>query len=396
MKQSATANLMRSINRSAILDFIRTTSPTSRSQIAHELNMSLPTVMRIIDDLINDNLVHPYGLSQSTGGRPPSLIEFNSQAYAIVGIDLGGTKMFGAVTDLSGNIQHEIYIPHKPNNTPKGYLEELCKLIQKLLDAPRPKGQRIRGIGVGAPSITLVPQGVVTWAPTLGWRDLPLQDILAERFDISVFVDNDVNLAALGEWGFGAGRGAQNLVSIAIGTAIGAGIIIGDTLYRGYHQAAGEVGYLLPGVEFLGRQYNQFGALESLASGSGIANRAQQILKQEQIPLPSEDLTAQFVFEAARKGEPWAKQVLNETIDYLSIAIANVSILFDPEVVILGGGVARSADLLIDPIIQRLKGVMPFMPRLVASPLEQRATVMGAMMMVLNGANEYFVVKRLP
>jgi predicted NBD/HSP70 family sugar kinase len=296
--------------------------------------------------------------------------------------------MFGTVADLSGVIQHELYIPHDDNGA-CDCLEQLCDLIETLLAAPRPPGQRIRGIGVGTPGVTLTPDGIVTWAPSLGWRNLPLQQILRDRFDLPVFVENDLNLIALGEWGFGAAQGTQNMVSIAVGTGIGAGIIIGGTLYRGHHQAAGEVGYLLPDVEYLGRHYNQFGALESLASGLGIAQRAQQILEQEKLPLHSQELSAHDVFAAAREGACWARQVVAETVDYLSLAIASISALLDPEVVVLGGGVARSADLLIDPILQRLEGTVPFVPRLVASSLGRRAAAMGAIMLVLNATLQH-------
>lgn len=395
MRQSATTGLMRNINRSAILELIRENSPIARAQIARKLNMSLPTVMRIVDDLMDEDLVRLCGVDESTGGRPSPLLEFNGNAYAVVGVDLGGTKMFGTVADLAGAIQYELYKPHADGSDPRDYLEQLCQFIETLLDAPRPSGQRIRGIGVGAPGLTLSPEGVVTWAPSLGWRDLPLQAMLSERFDMPVLVENDVNLTALGELGFGAGRGARNLVSIAVGTGIGAGIIIGGALYRGHNQAAGEVGYLLPGGEFLGRRYDQFGALESLASGTGVADRACQLLKQKGLPIPGE-LSAHDVFAAARDGEAWAQQVVSETVDYLSLAIASVSALLDPEVIILGGGVARSADLLIEPILRRIEGGVPFVPRLVASSLGRRAAAMGAIMLVLNATGEYFVVKRLP
>ena len=396
MNRVATASLMRSINRSAIMELIREHSPIARSQIARELRMSLPTVMRIVDELADEDLVRPYGLSESTGGRPPALMEFNGEAYAVVGVDLGGTKMFGTVADLSGHIQYELYVAHENGNGPDEHLNHLCNSIEALLDAPRPSGQRMRGIGIGAPGIVSTPEGVVVWAPSLGWRDLPLQDILSDRFDMPVFVENDVNLAALGEWGFGAGRGCRDLVSIALGTGIGAGIIANGALYRGHNQAAGEVGYLLPGVEFLGRRYDQFGALESLASGTGVAERACQILKREGKSPPPEGLSSQDVFDAARLGESWAQQVVSETADYLSLAVAGISALLDPEVIILGGGMAGSADLLIEPILRRLNGAVPFLPRLVASPLERRAAAMGAIMLVLNATTEYFVVRRLP
>jgi glucokinase-like ROK family protein len=398
MRQTGTASLLRSINRSAILDLIRENSPIARSQIARQLNMSLPTVMRIVDELVAEDLVHPHGKTEATGGRPRPLLGFNGRAYAVVGVDLGGTKMVGTLADLNGSVQHEVYIPHDENGT-DDCLERLCELIQQLLDVPRPPGQRIRGIGVGVPAITLTPEGIVTWAPSLGWRDLPLKKILADRFALPVLVENDVNLAALGEWGFGAGRGTQNMVCIAVGTGIGAGIIIGGALYTGHNQAAGEIGYLPPSVEYLGRCYDQFGALENLASGTGIAARARRLLEKDGLPVPAEGsvegLSAEDVFNAARRGEAWAQQVVGDTVDYLSLAIAGVSSLLNPEVVVLGGGVARSADLLIEPILGRLHGVVPFVPRVVASSLGRRAAAMGAIMIVLHATTGYVVAQRL-
>jgi predicted NBD/HSP70 family sugar kinase len=204
-----------------------------------------------------------------------------------------------------------------------------------------------------------------------------------------------VNLAALGEWSFGAGRGTQNMVCIAVGTGIGAGIVVGGALYTGHNQAAGEIGYLLPGVEYLGRCYDQFGALETLAAGPGIAARARQLLEKEGLPAPAEGLSAEDVFDAARRGEAWARQAVGDTVDYLSLAIAGVSSLLNPEMVVLGGGVARSADLLIEPILDRLNGVVPFVPRLVASSLGRRAATMGAIMRVLHATTGYVVAQRL-
>jgi glucokinase-like ROK family protein len=296
--------------------------------------------------------------------------------------------MFGAVADLAGTIQHEILMPLEDSGEGNS-VECRCSLIQTLLDAPRPSDQCIRGIGVGAPGVTLGQEGVVTLAPGLGWRDLPLKAILSEHFNLPVFVENDVNLAALGELRFGAGQGVDDLVYIAVGTGIGAGIIIDGALCRGHIGAAGEIGYMLVGLDFLGQRYDQFGALETLASGTGIAERARQILAEESIPLPPAGLDAEYVFTAARAGHSWAHRVVDETVDYLSLAIANVNALLNPEVVILGGGVARSADLLIEPILRRLEGVVPYVPQVVASPLGRWAAIMGAITLVLNATNEH-------
>ncbi len=392
LKRSATSGLIRRLNRSAILDLVRERSPIARSEIARKLNMSIPTVMRLVDELFAEDLLRWSGDSEVSGGRPRTLLEFNATGYAVLGLDLGGTKMFGTLADLGGKIQDEI---HRPWNGcgPEAALEQVCDLISELMARPRPPGQQVRGIGVGAPGVTLFEDGVVTWAPSLGWRNLPLRDILAHRFGLPVVVDNDVNLAALGEYGFGAAVGASSAVTIAIGTGIGAGIVIDRKLYRGATQSAGEIGYLPPGVEYLGRQYTGFGALESIASGPGIERRARLLLQKQGLPLPENGPTAEDVFRSARSGEDWALQVVEETVDYLAFSIAAISAILDPQVIVLGGGVARSADVLIPPILQRLQGVVPALPRLVQSTLGSHAAVLGAIMLVLDLTTENVAVR---
>ena len=392
IKRSATASLIRRLNRSAVLDLIREQSPISRSEIARQLNMSMPTVMRLVDMLSAEDLVRWSGDSEVTGGRPRNLLEFNTDGYVVLGLDLGGTKMFGTVSDLGGNIQEEIYRPWESND-PQAALDQVCDLIAELLAQPRPSKQQVRGIGVGAPGVTLFEQGIVTWAPSLGWRNLPLRDILTERFGFPVVVENDVNLAALGEYGFGAARGASSAACIAVGTGIGAGIVIDRKIYRGYNQSAGEVGYLPPDVSYLGRHYDSFGALEGIASGTGIERRARQHLQIQEVSLSGQGTTAEDVFRAARSGEAWAQQVVDETVDYLAFAVAVISTVLDPEVIVLGGGVARSADMLIDPILNRLDGVIPVRPNLIQSKLGLKAAVLGAIMLVLDTTMDYVTVE---
>jgi len=392
IQRSATARLIRRLNRSAVLDLVRERSPISRSEISRQLNMSMPTVMRVVDMLHDEDLVRWSGDSESTGGRPGSLLEFNAEGYAVLGLDLGGSKMFGTIANLGGSIQCEIYRPWESNDREQA-LEQVCVLISDLLHRPRPPRQQIRGIGVGTPGVTLYEEGVVTWAPSLGWRNLPLRDILAERFALPVVVENDVNLAALGEYGFGAARGASSAVCIAVGTGIGAGIIIDRKIYRGFNQSAGEVGYLPPDVSYLGRRYEGFGALESIASGSGVEHRARQVLPQHNRLVPEQGFSAADVFKAARLGESWALQVVAETVDYLAFAVAVISAVLDPQVIVLGGGVSRSADMLIDPILSRLEGVVPARPNLVPSSLGSRAAVLGAIMLVLDTTTDFVTVK---
>jgi predicted NBD/HSP70 family sugar kinase len=395
-RQTATASLMRSINRSTVLDLIRQESPIARAEIARRLGMGLPTVVRIVDELLAEDLVRPLGTSEPTGGRPRPLLAFNGEAHAVVGVDLGGDTMYGAVADLAGHVGYEAEQARNGGDA-QANVEQLCNLIDLILRAPRPEGQRVRGIGIGAPGITNSPEGVVAWAPSLRWRDLPLQEILMQRFGLPVFVENDVRLEALGEWGFGAGTGLRNLVYITLGTGIGAGIILDSALYRGGpNQSAGEIGYLPPGIGYLGQRYERFGALESRASSTGIVERAEKLLAETTEQTLVTKLRSEDVFNAARRGESWACQTIAETVDYLSLAIASVSTLLDPDLIVLGGDAGAGQDLLVEPILQRLSGVLLFAPRLIASSLGRRAAVMGATMRVLNGTTAHVTVTEIP
>lgn len=391
---TVTASAMRAINRSAILETIRRDGPMSQSAIAERLDVSLPTVMRIVDRLKDEGFVRPLNDKEWSGGRRRSLLEFNAESYLVLGIDLGGTKMYGALSDLGGTVLDEVNIGKHGTSGEDSY-DRLVTLIDTLLASPKAHGRKVRGIGVGVPGITLHQQGIVKWAYTLQWKDFPLKARLSARYELPITIDNDVNLAALGELWFGAGQNAQNMILIAIGTGIGAGIIIDGALYRGSTEASGEIGSMVPGREFLGKDFREFGALESVASGTGIAARAREVLKAQGARIDLDGITAEEVFEAARQGQAWTSGVIDETVDFLAMVIANLTVTFDPEVIILGGGVSRSADMLIEPISRRINGAVPALPRLVASRLGLRAGVMGAITNVLHNTSDYYVVRKL-
>lgn len=387
MNYSINARAMRRANRSLILDMIRKKGPISRNQIAHQLKLSVPTVLRIVDGLREEDLVREIKDPTIARGHPQSLIELNSDKYVVIGIDLGGTKLYGAVTDLAGHFINEIYVPQHLDGAEKN-LEQLCGAIQDLITTPLSIGQKIRGIGIGVPAVTRFPEGVVVWAPSLHWKELPLKNILTQRFNLPVFVENDVNLAALGEMWFGGGVNTRDIVCISIGTGIGAGIIQDGTLHRGYHFSAGEIGYIVPGRQYLGKLYDEFGALEYLASGGGIAGLARQLIADGKVETSLTEITAEAIFSEARRGIPWAKKLVDEMVDYLAISLTAVVGLLDPEVIIINGGVSRSGDLLVEPLKKRLKGLVPFEPKIIRSELGNQATVLGAVMMVLDATTK--------
>ena len=388
-----TATEMRGINRSAVLDIIRREGPIARTAIAESLQVSLMTVIRIVDELTAEDLIRQTGQKEWSGGRKRPLLEFNAEGHLVIGVDMNETRLYGVVADLAGNILNEASLLQDPPGNIR--YEPLVTIIDQLLQAAQETGKHIRGIGIGAPGITYYEDGQVQWAPTLEWRNFPVKEKLSERFGLPVILDNDVNLSALGEMWFGVGQNCTNLVLMIVGSGIGAGVIIDGTVYRGSHLTAGEIGFLLPDRTHLGVRREGIGALESLASGASIAARAREVLLATLSPEKLAALSAEDVFNAFRRGEEWSRPIIADTVDYLAQTVAALTVCYDPEMIVLSGGVAKSADLLIEPIYQRIEGVIPIRPQLVASNLGQRAAVLGTVIETLYNTADFYMVRKL-
>lgn len=394
MGHRGTPGLMKRLNRSAILGLLREQGPLCRSDLAKRLELSPSTVTRIVGRLIAEGLVFEAETVDSDTGRKPTLIEFNYKAGAVIGLDVGGTHVVGVLADLQGDIVFRRDLSLTSNDAASDTLERVLQLIEDLCGVESVPREKIRGIGVGVPSIVKEPEGIVVWAPALGWRDLGLRGLLEERFGMPAFVENDVNLAALGENTFGCARGVGNLIVIFIGTGIGSGLVLNGDLYRGEDGAAGEVGYLLPAPGDLRQTYENFGRLESLAGGPGIVRRAKAALRAGEISALAgiNPLTARDVFEVARNGDRVAARVVEETAHYLAQAVANLATVLNPEMIVLGGGILRAGDLLLGPIRARVEGTIPVMPEIVLSELGDEAVVQGAVALAIGATRaEVFV-----
>ncbi|MEN6571184.1 MAG: ROK family transcriptional regulator [Anaerolineaceae bacterium] len=382
-----TASAMREINRSAILEIIRRESPISRSAIADRLEVSLPTVMRIVEELETEGFVRPQGEKEWSGGRRRPLIEFNAGESVVLGIDLGASNFYGAISDLGGNVVDEASLTGQGKDAEENYTQ-LLALIDRLLQSPRLAGKKIRGIGVGVPGPVTHHDGNVTWAPALNWRNLPLKDRLSARYNLPLIVDNDMNLAALGELWFGLGQNARNIILITVTTGIGAGIIIDRALYRGSTDSSGEIGMMLPGREFLGKSFGDFGALETRAALSGLLDRArEQYLVKE--------ISPDDIFKAASREEPFARSLVDEMEDQLAVAITNLIVSFDPDLILLCGGLARYSNYLMQPILDRIHSSVSNPPRILVSQLDRKAVVMGAITNVLHNTSNFYFVRKL-
>jgi glucokinase len=250
-------------------------------------------------------------------------------------------------------------------------------------------GAEIVGVGVGAPGPLDTKRGIVLLTPNLGWVDLPLRQIIRDRLGLPAALDNDANCAVLGEWWVGAARGSRHAIGITIGTGIGGGLILDGKLYHGASDVAGEIGHTTIDVEGRRCKCGNYGCLEAYASGPNIALRAVEEIQAGAVSmLPSlvggdlKKVTAQTVYRAAKDGDELALEVVNDTARFLGVGIGNLLNVFNPEVVVVMGGVTLAGDHLFVPL-RRETARRAFKPavaacRIVPGELSGTAGVYGA------------------
>ncbi len=273
----------------------------------------------------------------------------------VIGADLGGTQIRSCLADAQGRVLRESHQATMAQEGLQPVMGRIKETLHRVADDVSP--DEVLGIGMGSPG-PLDPQtGVVVEAANLpGWKNVPLRDILMQEFHVPVWVNNDANAAALAEHRFGAGRGYSDLIYLTISTGIGGGFICGGKLLLGTHGFAGEPGHIT--VEPNGPRCNcgNIGCLEALAAGPAIARRATELIRAgehstlETAVLPGQQLTAEMVGRAAQQEDAVALQAVQRAANYLGIGILNLIHLFDPAVVILGGGVSKLGDLLFVPV----------------------------------------------
>ncbi|MGI6148007.1 MAG: ROK family protein [Firmicutes bacterium] len=303
----------------------------------------------------------------------------------ILGIDLGGTKIAGAILSRSGQAAARRERPTNAHEGPEQIYTNVLQLINTLsADAEIPVSQ-LEGIGIGVPGV-VTSEGAVEWAPALRWKDFPLARRLEEDLKARVIVENDVRLQALGEYRFGAARGADPMVYLAIGTGLGSGIIINGRIHLGCHRTAGEVSNMVVDRSQLGKTFGGFGGLELYASGAGLARLFSELYPNH--PAVQPGITGAHVCAMAADGVSEALAVLQEFAHYLALAVVNLAVTIDPELIVLGGGVAQAANLFLPQVIELTRPVVPALPRIVVSKLGTLTGPLGALALLTSTASQ--------
>lgn len=277
-------------------------------------------------------------------------------SYAI-GVDLGGTKILTAAVREDGHVLARERV-ETPQEGPQSVVTAVATSVGRVLPAAGLHVRDIVGIGVGAPGPLNPDTGMVFEPPNLkGWHDVPFGKLLTGRLGMPAFLENDADAAALGEWRFGAGRGVDDLVYITVSTGIGGGIIIRGELLQGVSGTAGEIGHMTIDVNGPRCVCGNTGCLEVLAAGPAIARMARDAVRSGRATTllaraggQVENITARIVAEAAAAGDAVAAGVFNRAATYVGVGVANLLNLLNPAMVILGGGVSKAGDLLLDPV----------------------------------------------
>ena len=381
----ATPPLLKHLNERAVLETIRASAPISRAEISRRAGISKPTVSLALQSLLEAGLVRE--ASQGPGGPSYGALFFEPipDAAFVLGLDLGARFLRGAVCDLAGEIRARQDVELRGADA-DGAVAAILSLHGSLVEAASLPAGRIDGIVLGVPGVidraTSTLQLTTPNIPGLEGRSLGGE--LSQPLNVSVTLENDVNLAALGEHWTGVALGVDDFAFLSVGTGMGMGLVLGGELHRGTHGAAGEVDWALAGVaEDVDPSAEGVAALTaSLASGDGTATALR----------PPYD--ARDIFAGARSGDVLARRVVDEVARRIAAHIAPIAAVADPDLVVLGGGLGANGDLLLDPVRRHLADWVPYPPRVEISSLGESAVLMGALATGLRSALDNVFVNR--
>jgi len=392
----ANAKYINKLNTVRILSLIRSGERISRAEITKASGLSAPTVSRIVEHLIADGLVRETGAGKSSGGRRPTLLEFSGHDNCIIGIDLGTTNILGVLADLNADIIYEVKQPTQVEEGFQRIMERTSGVITELQNHLNSRTKRICGIGMAVAGLINREKKIVEFSPDFHWHEVDVIGELSKRHDLPIVFDNVTRVMALGELWYGIGRQLKNFICINVGYGIGAGIIIGGKPFYGPTGMSGEFGHTtLEKDSDIQCDCGNYGCLEALASGNAIARFGRQRLEDNGQGIlagmcrndPS-SVTAEMVAAAAKQGDAQAWSVFERAAEYLGIGIANLINIFNPEAVVIGGGVAQAGDILFDKVrktvgARSLKKISKDV-QIVPATFGMKASVMGAVSLIAN------------
>ena len=351
--------------------------PFTRAELIAATGLSAPTVGSLVTSLNRIGLLTDLGTGPSRGGRRPSTMELNARYGCVAAIHLEPGCTALAVADLRGNVIARRAVPTPRRAGPAALLAKVAADLRTLLAEAGVPATRLFAVGASAPGVVDRERGlVVALAPNLnGWERVPMGAMLKRALKAPVLVENDVNLAILGEHWRGAARGHQTCAFVTIGTGIGAGIMIDGRLHHGHHYLAGEVALMCMAPEYVDRDFGSRGCLESLAGLKALSERWSYTGGAR------DDSWVGALVAAARGGDPVARQAVRETATLVGMAIANVSVVIDPSIIVVGGPLFAAGSGMLEDVRRVVSQIVPMPGQIVTSPLGDEAPLLGCLLM---------------
>jgi predicted NBD/HSP70 family sugar kinase len=377
--QTARLTTIRDINRQIVLNYVREREPISRAEIARESALQRSTVSAIIDDLQNEGLVEEIGEGESTGGRPPTMLRLRTAGAIAIGVAVTPSVTTIATSDLAGRVLAQKALPTDPD--PEQTFACVIDCIQEFLGQ---NNVSIESIGVSLPGLVDPAMGDVIYVPYFKWRDLPVAKMISSATNLPVTIDNDANAVALAELWFGRPEvsDARDFILVLVAEGVGTGIVFDGQVYRGERGAAGEFGHMIVGTHApVPCSCGNRDCWEAFSSERAALARYRKLSG-----LQNPESTFKDVVDRALAGDSDANSALVDTALCLGIGISNLVVGFSPEVVVVGGEIARAWSLVEDALRQTIEhSVRRGLPsaRILPSTLGRDPSLMGALSLVL-------------
>lgn len=374
--------LMGQINQALILNFLRNNHGLSRTQIAQKLKLSKATVSRVVNELIKNKLITEIGEGESKeiGGRRPVILTINSSGSFAVGVDLGTTNTVVAIADLKGEILKKVRVPTNGNHRLDTILSQVSNLVNDVIKEAEVKRELIAGIGISEAGIVEKSTGMIKFSPNFNWKNVNIAKLLEKKTGLPTIADNCTRVMAMGEIWHGKGKDVNNIFYVNIGYGIGSALVINGKVYNNHS----EFGHIPISNEKIRCGCGKYGCLEAVASGNAIERKANQLYNDSK----NRWITAKDVTERFKQGDPIAEKIFEEIGKYLGKGISFIANVFNPDKVIIGGGVSLAGKILLNPIINSFNEytmeIVKSNTEIELSSLGMDAGVYGAVTMVLN------------
>jgi glucokinase-like ROK family protein len=358
--------LVRQMNLSVIMHHLRENEPISRAALAEMTGLNKTTVSSLVQELIERRFVEEFGLNSAGAGRPAMLLRLNPTAGCMVAAEIGVDFVSVVRADFAAEITWRHREATRHDMGQQSSEDRLLALLSEAILSTSVSDVPLLGIAVGVPGLVDQETGSVLFAPNLGWSGVPLRSLLRERFGAPTYVDNEANLAALGEYYFGVAQGYENVLFLSLGVGLGGGIVQDGKLYRGSSGFCGEFGHMTMDPDGLPCKCGNRGCWETQVSSAAVLRNMRQAMLREQARRKGDEwphyvrnpelLSLSMVLDAARTGDTAALQALSEVGRHLGIGVASLVNALNPDLVVLGGRLSAAGEFLLPAVEAELQG----------------------------------------